>query len=53
MFQDTNRQIRCSVDTCTYNAQEKYCKLDSIMVGSINDRANRAEDSMCCSYKKS
>jgi len=53
MFQDTNRHIKCSVDTCAHNTQQKYCQLESIMVGSINDSAKRAEDSMCCSYEKS
>lgn len=49
----TNTSIRCSIQTCKYNAgTENYCTLDQIEVGTHELNPTKKECTDCNSFEK-
>lgn len=48
---DKNPSIKCSVEQCKYNNQEKYCTLSAIQVGTHEEHPKQVECTDCNSFE--
>ncbi|NLP46245.1 MAG: DUF1540 domain-containing protein [Epulopiscium sp.] len=51
MNRPEDQKIHCSVKSCQYNDQVKYCTLDSIQIGPNGSHAKSKEETDCLSFE--